>query len=269
MSDATVVVHADGGLLAQATAARLVVRLLDAQAARGEATIVLTGGRIASDVYSALRDSPARDAVDWSQVNVWWGDERFLPAGHPDRNDVQARAVLLDALKLDHSRTHPMPASDGLTGGDPEAAAERYAEELAEAARTGGSGTADLPRFDVLLLGVGEDGHVASVFPEHPVDSGTGPVSAVRDSPKPPPLRLTLTLPAINRAEEIWLLASGAGKASAVRAALTGASPVSTALTGASPVRVPAADVRGVERTLWLIDRAAVAEMPSPPHRLR
>jgi 6-phosphogluconolactonase len=243
-----VIVHADAAVLAQAAAARLTVRLLDAQAARGVASVVLTGGGIATAMYSALRDSPARDAVDWRNVEIWWGDERFLPSGDPDRNEVQARAALLDALPLDPTRVHPMAPSDGPDGDDPEAAAARYADELAAAARPGRTG---LPHIDVLLLGVGPDGHVASVFPEHPVAYETRPVSAVRGSPKPPPIRLTLTLPAINTSEEIWLLAAGAEKASAVR----------MALSGAGPVQVPAAGVRGVDRTLWLLDRAAAAEV--------
>ena len=103
----------------------------------------------------------------------------------------------------------------------------------------------------MLLLGVGEDGHVASVFPEHPVTYEARPVSAVRGSPKPPPVRLTLTLPAINTAEEVWLVAAGADKAA----------PVGMALTGAGPVQLPAAGVRGVGRTRWLLDRAAAAEV--------
>src|SRR4051812_9667453 len=98
MTETAVIVHADAELLAQAVAARLLVQLVDAQAKRGAAGVVLTGGTIAAAVYRAVRDSPARDAVDWSQVDVWWGDERFVPAGHPDRNDVQARAALLDAV---------------------------------------------------------------------------------------------------------------------------------------------------------------------------
>jgi len=242
-----VVVHADPGLLAQAVAARLIVRLVDAQAKRGTADWVLTGGTIAGAVHRAVRDSPARDAVDWSRVDLWWGDERFLPAGHPDRNETQARQDLLDALPLDPSRVHPMPPEDGPDGPDPEAAAARYAEELAKAA----PGTARLPHFDVLMLGVGEEGHVASVFPEHPVAYETRPVAAVRGCPKPPPIRITLTLPAINTAEEVWLVAAGSGKASAVR----------MALSGAGPVQVPAAGVHGVDRTLWLLDRAAAAEV--------
>jgi 6-phosphogluconolactonase len=248
LSEVSVIVHADANLLARAVAARLAVRLIDAQAERGEASMVLTGGTIAAAVYRALRDSPARDAVDWARVDVWWGDERFVPHDDPDRNERQVREALLDALPLDPARVHPMPPSDGPDGPDPEAAAARYAGELARAAKPG---TAVLPHFDVLLLGVGEDGHVASVFPEHPVAYETRPVSAVRGAPKPPPVRLTLTLPAINTAEEVWLIASGPGKASAVR----------LALSGAGPVQVPAAGVHGVDRTLWLLDRSAAAEI--------
>jgi 6-phosphogluconolactonase len=249
MSEASVIVHADASVLAHAAAARLAVRLLDAQAERGSASVVLTGGRIAAQMYTALREAPVRDAVDWSRVDFWWGDERFLPSGHPDRNETQARAALLDALPVDPARVHPMPASDGPDGDDPEAAAARYAAELAAAARPG---TARLPHFDLLLLGVGEDGHVASVFPEHPVVYETRPVTAVRGSPKPPPVRTTLTLPAINTAEEVWLLAAGSGKADAVAMALAG---------GAGPVQVPASGVHGVERTFWLLDRAAAAHV--------
>ncbi|BCJ61321.1 6-phosphogluconolactonase [Micromonospora endophytica] len=246
MTEASVAVHADADLLAQAVAARLVVRLLDAQAARGEASVVLTGGRIAAAVHRAVTALPAAAAVDWSRVDVWWGDERFLPTGDPERNETQARAALLDALPLDPARIHPMPAADA--GVEPEEAAARYAAELARAAR---SGTAELPHFDVLMLGVGEDGHIASVFPEHPVQHESRPVSAVRDSPKPPPIRTTLTLPAINTAEEVWLVASGAGKAEAV----------GMALAGAEPAQIPAAGVRGTSRTLWLLDRAAATSI--------
>jgi 6-phosphogluconolactonase len=255
VTETLVRVSPDAEVLAQAAAARLVVRLVDAQAERGLASVVLTGGRTAERIYLALRDSPARDAVDWRRVDVWWGDERFLPAGDPERNETQARAALLDALPLDPARVHPMPASD--LGLDPETAAAQYAETLAAAARPG---TARLPHFDLLLLGVGEDGHVASVFPEHPVAYETRPVAGVRGSPKPPASRITLTLPALNTAEEVWLLASGPEKASAVGMALVG---------HAGPVQLPACGVHGVERTVWLVDRAAASEVPSAFFSLR
>jgi 6-phosphogluconolactonase len=256
MSEDSVVVHASPDVLAEAVAARLIIRLVDAQAARGVASLVLTGGRVAAKVYQAVAASPARDAVDWSHVELWWGDERFLPDGHPERNATQARAALLDAVRLDPARVHPMPPSDGPDGDDPEAAAARYAQELAAAAKPGSE---LLPHFDVLLLGVGEDGHVASVFPERPADYETRPVAAVRGAPKPPPVRITLTLPAITTAEEVWLIATGPDKADAV----------GMALSGAGPVQLPAAGVRGVSRTLWLLDREAAAHVGQRLRSLR
>jgi 6-phosphogluconolactonase len=242
MGDTLVVVVPDADTLASAVAARLVVSILDAQAARGWAGVVLTGGRIAAKVLATVKDLPATKGVDWDRVDLWWGDERFLPAGDPERNDTQARAALLDALPLDPARVHPMPASDGPDGDDAPAAAERYARELAAAAPAG----SDLPRFDVLMLGVGEDGHVASIFPDHP-GYGTGTTSAVFNSPKPPPTRITLTMPTIQSAREVWLVASGPDKADSVGAALTGHKPL------------PAASATGVDRTLWLLDTAAAA----------
>ncbi len=248
-----VVVHADAPVLAQAVAARLLVRLVDAQAARGEAAVVLTGGRIASEVYRALADSPARHAVDWSRVHLWWGDERFLPEGHPERNATVALRALAP-LPLDPRRIHPMPASDGPDGDNPEAAAARYARTLASVGHP-----ADLPHFDVLLLGLGEDGHVASIFPMHPAVYETATVCAVRGAPKPPPVRLSLTLPAIRRAEQVWLVAAGPEKADAV----------SLAFSGAGPNQVPAAGARGVDRTLWLLDRAAAVGVAPRMRSLR
>jgi 6-phosphogluconolactonase len=238
----TLLVHAGPKLLAEAVAARLIVRLSDAQAERGVASLVLTGGRIAAQIYAAVRDSPARDAVDWSRVELWWGDERFLPSGDPDRNETQARDAFLSALPVDPARVHPMPASDGPHGSDAGAAAAAYAAELGAASSA----------FDVVLLGVGEDGHVASLFPGYPGLTDPRPVADVHDSPKPPPVRITLTLQTLNTAAEVWLLASGDGKADAVREALHN-----------SPASLPAAKVHGRERTLWLVDTDATKSLPS------
>ncbi|HEY7175806.1 MAG TPA: 6-phosphogluconolactonase, partial [Micromonosporaceae bacterium] len=153
MTEVSVVVHGNPDLLASAVAARLAVRIIDAQAERGAASIVLTGGRIAERTYDALATSTVRDAVDWGRVDLWWGDERFLPSGDPERNETQVRAALLDKLPLSPDRVHPMPASDGPDGDDPEAAAARYAAELAASA---GGGHQRLPHLDVVLLGIGE-----------------------------------------------------------------------------------------------------------------
>ncbi len=256
MAEASVIVHAAADVLAEDVAARLIIKLVDAQAARGVASVVLTGGRVAAKVYRAVAASPARDAVDWSRVDVWWGDERFLPGGDAERNENQARAALLDAVPVNPVRIHPMPASDWPDVEDPESGAARYARALADAAKPGSE---ILPHFDVLLLGVGEDGHVASVFPQHPAAYESRPVVAVRGAPKPPPVRLTLTLPAINTAEEVWLIATGPEKADAV----------GMVLSGAGPVQLPAAGVSGVTRTLWLLDQDAAAHVSPRLRSLR
>lgn len=237
-AEPTVVVHRDPGVLAEAVAARLITRLADVQAARGSASVVLTGGTIGIATLAAVAASPAREAVDWRSVDVWWGDERFVPADSPDRNEKQAREALLDALDLDPKRVHPMAASDsGLT---PEEAAERYAANLGSA-----------PEFDVLMLGMGPDSHVASLFPGNAaLDVKDRLAVAVHDSPKPPPTRISLTFPAIEAAREVWVIASGAEKAPAVRLGLT-----------ADRHTAPAAGARGVDATLFLLDRAAAAEI--------
>ncbi|GAB2674007.1 6-phosphogluconolactonase [Thalassiella azotivora] len=253
----SVVVHADTELLCQAVAARLVTQLVDAQASRGRAHVVLTGGTVGTRTLAALASSPARDAVDWRSVDVWWGDERFLPSGHPERNETQAREALLDHVPVPPERVHVMPASDGPDGADLDAAAARYAAELAAAAQF--ADHAPLPRFDVLLLGVGEDAHVASLFPEQPALYETErTVVGVRGAPKPPPSRISLTMPAIRHAGEVWLVAAGEGKAAAVH----------LALTQAGEVQVPAAGATGTRATRWLLDRAAASRLPASIARI-
>ncbi|WP_066936839.1 6-phosphogluconolactonase [Microtetraspora fusca] len=249
MSVPNVIVHRDAEVLAQAVAARLITRLADTQAARGSAHLVLTGGTVGIATLAALAGSKARDAIDWRALDVWWGDERFLPAGDPERNETGARAALLDHVDLDPARVHAMPAADsGLTA---EEAAEVYAAELEKASRPEDHGP--VPSFDVLLLGMGPDSHVASLFPGQPaLYEEERSVVAVHGSPKPPPTRLSLTFPAIRTAREVWIVAAGAEKAQAVH----------LALSGAGPIQVPAAGARGSRRTLFLLDRAAAGKIP-------
>jgi 6-phosphogluconolactonase len=251
-----VVVHRDALLLARAVAARIITALVDAQAAHGSACVVLTGGGIGIASLREVADSPARDAIDWDRLDVWWGDERFLPAGHPERNETQARDALLDKVGIDESRVHPMAPSDGPDGDDVDAAAERYAAALAAAARPEDHGP--VPTFDVLLLGVGPDGHVASLFAGNPALYDERRVVPVRSAPKPPTTRLTLSTSAINAAREVWLIAAGEEKAAAAR----------MALSGAGPNAVPAAGVHGKSRTLWLLDRAAASRLPAAMSRI-
>lgn len=255
MTASSAVVHRTADLLAASVGARLVTCLVDAQAAGRVPSWVLTGGTIAGKVHRSLAESPARDVVDWSRVELWWGDERYLPAGHPDRNETQARAALLDALPLDRSNVHAMPSSDS-SENDLDGAASAYADELAAASKPEDHGVT--PTFDILMLGVGPDGHVASLFPELPAVYDERPVVGVRGAPKPPPTRLTLTMPTLRRAREVWFIVSGGDKAAAVR----------MAMSGAGPVQVPAAGPRGLQRTLWLLDSDAAAELPPGLPRL-
>lgn len=248
MTAPVVLVHRDQELLAKAAAARLVTRLVDVQAARGGAHLVLTGGGAGTAVLAEIAATPARDAVDWSHLDIWWGDERYLPAGHADRNETGARAALLDHVDIDPKRVHAMPAAAG--GLTPEDAAESYAAELRAATRPEDHGP--VPSFDVLMLGLGPDAHVASLFPGMPALYDERPVVAVRGAPKPPPTRLSLTLPAIRSAREVWIIAAGESKAGAVR----------LALSDAGPVQVPGAGARGRQRSLFLLDRAAANRLP-------
>lgn len=246
-----VVVEPDADTLARSVASALVARLAAAQAVHGTASVVLTGGGIGTAVLqrvAALAAEPEREVVDWTAVHVWWGDERWVPVDHPDRNELGAQQALLDHVTVDPEKVHPMPSSDA--GYDsPEDAAAWYAGQLAEVAEDGRA----VPRIDVLLLGMGPEGHVASIFPDSPAATDDRPVVAVRDCPKPPPTRVSLGFTAITAAEEVWLLVSGEGKAEAV----------ARALGGADRVQLPAAGARGRRATRWLLDAGAAGQLPS------
>ena len=285
-----VVVHPDAATLAEATAARLLVRLVDLQSVRSPLHVVVTGGTVGIATLRAVAASPVREAVDWSGVHVWWGDERFVPADSPDRNERQAREALLDGLPIPAANVHAMPAEG--TVPDEDAAAVAYAHELArfsavddevdDASPSGGVAPRDhaigersgtpasagaapvpattsrglpaVPEFDVILLGMGPDGHVASLFPGHATGHvADSTVVGEADSPKPPPRRVSLTYPAIRAAREVWLVVAGEEKAEAVAKALSGA-PVD---------KIPAAGAVGTERTLWLMDVAAARGIPA------
>ncbi|PXY19140.1 6-phosphogluconolactonase [Prauserella muralis] len=253
-----VVIYGNPDLLAAASAARLVTRLVDLQAAKGSASLVLTGGGTGIAVLEQLRQSPARDAIDWSRLDLYWGDERFVPREDDERNEKQARQALLDHVPVDPERVHAMAPSDGEFGDDPDAAAAAYADVLAAHARPEDHG--DVPTFDIMLLGLGPEGHTASIFPESPAAyEYDRSVVAVRNCPKPPPTRVSLTFPAIRSAAEVWLLTTGEGKADAV----------AMALAGAGEVQLPVAGARGRRRTLWLVDKAAASKLgnvPTTPH---
>jgi 6-phosphogluconolactonase len=242
----------DAAAVAEAVAQRLVAFLLSAQSVRAPTHVALTGGATGIAALARLRANPLLGAVSWPDVQFWWGDERFCPAGSDQRNEVQARRALLDHLPQAPGGVHPIAASDqGLTL---DQAAARHTAELRRRRVV----------FDLVLLGVGGDGHVASIFPG--MDDGAQAAApaaiAVRDSPRPPPERVSLSLSTINTAREVWLFAAGEAKRSAVSQALAGAPAAPAA--GADQA-VPAARVAGRERTLWLIDLAAAPPPSQSP----
>ena len=242
-----VIVHPDKGALAAAVAARFITKVVDLIDEFDEASVVLTGGTMGGAVLEAINANPARDSIDWSRVNVWWGDERWLPLGDPERNETQARAALLDHVALDPARVHAFAASD--QGLKLDAAAAAYAQEITAHSPA----NSHMPHFDITFLGVGPDGHIASLFPERSGIRETAlTVIPVRNSPKPPPERLSLTLPVINSSARVWLVVAGSDKASAL--GLT--------LAGASINEVPAAGVEGRRKTLFFVDADAAQQVP-------
>ena len=243
--------------LAQDVVARLVSTLSAAQNARGRAALALTAGSIMQQVWEALAASTdAASGIDWSRVDVSWADERFVPADSPERNDLPAQRAIWDHPPFSRATVYRAPAAGGEFGEDLDAAVAAYARELRAARRPDDAG--DIPSFDVVLLGVGPDGHCCSIFPDHPsATDDSGPVIGVRNSPKPPPLRFSLSFAGLDLAQEIWAIASGTGKAHAV----------ARALGGANRVEVPSAGAQGRQRTLWLLDQEAAAELPPQGYR--
>lgn len=242
-----VIITSDPAALAASVAPRFVSRVSRSLHEGGLAHISLTGGSMGSAVLAATARDPRIDTIDWSRVHFWWSDERFVPSGHADRNDRQAREALLDRLDIPAANIHATLASDD--GLDLDAAAAAYADELA--AFSGPEGA--WPSFDVCFLGVGPDGHIASLFPDRPeIHITDRSVVAVRDSPKPPPERVTMTRPVINSSKRVWLVLAGTDKAAALGLALAGASYAS----------VPAAGAKGRTRTTFFVDQAAAAQVP-------
>lgn len=268
----------DPEALAQGVARAFLDRVGEIQAEGPErvARVVLTGGTIADAVHRQVAaaagdpagtppgvDEPRGERaqidgarIDWARIDWWWGDERFVPLDSPDRNAGQARRALLDHVAVDERRVHEIPSAPASSAGSApspdaspsgsssaalSAAAAGYAAELADALGA--------EPFDLVMLGIGPDGHVASLFPQHAALAAVGDTVAVPDSPKPPPERLSLTFSRLNNAHQVWILASGESKREAVEALLAAEDA-----PGATVQATPARAVHGLSPTsltLW------------------
>ncbi|MDO5738672.1 MAG: 6-phosphogluconolactonase [Ornithinimicrobium sp.] len=248
-------VYPDAKAVSQAVVDELLPRVQDVVRARGICHVVLTGGSMGTAVMAALGSRARAGELDrsaWRKVHLWWGDERFVPAGDPDRTDGQADEVGLSDLPVLKKNVHRVAYARGEDPARLATAAADYATELAAAAANEeAERPADapaVPAFDVLMLGVGPDAHVASLFPGRRELSLTSTTTApVENSPKPPPLRVTMTLPALNFARAVWFVVAGDDKAEAVR----------RALATRDDHQVPASCVRGRSETIWWTDEAA------------
>jgi 6-phosphogluconolactonase len=233
-------VHESPDELATSVAGAFLTLVAARQAAGEVPDVVLTGGTIADKIHREIARLGADSDVDWGRVSFYWGDERYVAPESDDRNEKQARQALLDVVAVDPARVHAIPSTADADSVD--TAATSYAETV----RANGSGT-----FDLVLLGVGPDGHVASLFPGFPqLDVVDTIAVGVTGSPKPPPERVSLTFPALNRAEEVWFVVTGEEKAEAVGRALAEDGDVH---------ETPARGVRGEATTIWFLDRDAAS----------
>jgi len=209
--------------LGQAAAGHVAYLSAQAIAKRGRFVVAVSGGSLPKLLFPPLVSEPLPSQIDWSKWHVFWADERCVPLTGPDSNYLLTREYLFNRIGIPPSQI--VPINDVL---DPAAAATDYQNKLMQVfAPTRGR----LPRFDLILLGMGEDGHTASLFPGHPLLREKQLwVAPIFDSPKPPPERITLTLPVINQARQVVFIAAGAGKAEALSAIIRGNSDLPAAL---------------------------------------
>lgn len=231
---------------AQAATAELLVTTVEAAVAeRGRALLALSGGSGPPGVFQHLLEQPLFGRVPWEQISVVLADERYVPFSSPDSNYSQLRVTLLDIAPIPSLQVYPVATYYQ----HPAEAVAIYDRQLALLLEQHGGG------IDVALLGMGPDGHTASLFPEHPaLDAAPAALAAVVEgAPKPPPLRVTLTAAALNRARVALFLVAGTDKAPTVRAALRG--PHDPRHIPAQLISPPAG------RVTWLLDAAAAAEL--------
>ena len=223
----------DGNSVAEGVANDLYHFVRDALNTQDRVDLAVTGGTVGIATLAAASVLPFNE-LDLNRLHFWWGDERYVEANSPDRNAVQARNAWIRKLSLDPANIHEFPSADsGLSVAD---AAAWFNSEFSR------SGI----HFDLMLMGVGPDGHIASLFPGKDNEKSFDFVIAEEDSPKPPLERLTFSYVEINRSKQIWFTVAGADKANAVSVAF-----------GDDPRALPVGRVQGKEKTVWYLDQTA------------
>jgi 6-phosphogluconolactonase len=241
-------IHSDSQAAAEAAAAFVLEVGQEAIRAKGRFFIALSGGTTPETLYRTLTSPAFVDRFDWSRTTFFFSDERCVPPNDPRSNYALANKTLFTPLKITSSQVYRMAGESR----DPPEAAHEYEQQLYLATKTPLSVQ---PSLDLILLGLGEDGHTASLFPGAPVLRDRQRLIAATQSPKDPPNRLTMTFAAINRASVILFLVAGSGKAGVVRAILDPKTEAERQL--------PASLVEPEEgRLIWFLDRAAAAELP-------
>lgn len=237
--------------LAELAAAEFVQSALAAVRQRGRFTVALAGGSTPMGLYRLLARRGhlvPPGPLPWGQIHVFWGDERQVPPDHADSNYGALKSALLDRVAIPPANVHRIHGELA----DAEAAAALYEQEIRACFGLGPDGW---PRFDLVLLGMGADGHTASLFPHTTALAERNRIVAANWVPKLGASRITLTMPAINAAVRVLFLVAGADKAAAVARVLIG--PV-------DPVELPAQAVQPSDGTiLWLLDRAAASDLPA------
>ena len=243
MTACRVEVVEDAAAVARAAAELFVKLAAQAASARRLFRVLLAGGTTPKALYTLLASAEYRSRVDWDRSAFFFGDERAVPSDHPQSNYRMANEVLFRPLGIAESSIHRMKAE----ADDLNAAAAAYESVLR-------ASFGAFPRFDLVLLGMGLDGHTASLFPRSPVlKERSRWVAPVLDAPKAPPRRLTVTLPVLNAGHQVLFMVAGRQKAPALREVLEGTAP---------PEQYPAKCIQpGPERLLWLVDEAAGAEL--------
>jgi 6-phosphogluconolactonase len=238
----TIAIYPDADTLSQA-AAQYVVRVAnEAISEHGRFTIALSGGSTPKRLYSLLASDLYRVQIDWALVDVFWGDERCVPADSPDSNYYMAQETLLSRVPIPANQVHRMPADEA----DREAAALHYTQEMQRVFGSNG-----IPNFDLIQLGMGPEGHTASLFPHQDALKETQRLVMAVTVPKPPPPRLTFTPPLLNAARHVQFLVTGDEKAEALKQVLEG--PY-------QPDEYPAQIVRPQNgEVLWMLDTAAAS----------